>query len=74
MNAIDQSSNRIPCHTDWHRYDSPTVLRRHGRVFWNGPGKRDGRQITQPRYPKPCYTDWLKVMAATVCSRLTTCC
>jgi len=33
MNAIDQSSNRIPCHTDWHRYDSPTVLRRHGRDF-----------------------------------------
>lgn len=33
MNAIDQSSNRIPCHTDWHRYDSPTVLRRHGRSF-----------------------------------------
>lgn len=33
MNAIDQSSNRIPCHTDWHRYDSPTVLRRHGRGF-----------------------------------------
>ena len=33
MNAIDQSFNRIPCHTDWHRYDSPTVLRRHGRGF-----------------------------------------
>ena len=33
MNAIDQSSNRLPCHTDWHRYDSPTVLRRHGRSF-----------------------------------------
>lgn len=33
MNAIDQSSNRIPCHTDWHRYDSPTVIRRHGRGY-----------------------------------------
>ena len=33
MNTLDQSSNRIPCHTDWHRYDSPTVLRRHGRGF-----------------------------------------
>ncbi|PPD46937.1 MAG: hypothetical protein CTY16_08335 [Methylobacter sp.] len=33
MNAIDQSLNRIPCHTDWHRYDSPTVIRRHGRSF-----------------------------------------
>ncbi|MFA5920795.1 MAG: hypothetical protein WC856_05835 [Methylococcaceae bacterium] len=33
MNAINQSPNRIPCHTDWHRYDSPTVLRRHGRGF-----------------------------------------
>lgn len=33
MNAINQSSNRIPCHTDWHRYDSPTVFRRHGRDF-----------------------------------------
>ena len=33
MNAIDQSLNRVPCHTDWQRYDSPTVLRRHGRGF-----------------------------------------
>jgi hypothetical protein len=33
MNAIDQSLNRMPCHTDWRRYDSPTVLRRHGRGF-----------------------------------------
>ena len=33
MNAINQSSNRIPCHTDWHRYDSATVFRRHGRDF-----------------------------------------
>ena len=33
MNAIDQSLNRLPCHTDWRRYDSPTVLRRHGRSF-----------------------------------------
>lgn len=33
MNAINQSSNRIPSHTDWQRYDSPTVLRRHGRSF-----------------------------------------
>ena len=36
---------RIPCHIDWHRYDSPTVLRRHGRGFlersWKAgsPGK-----------------------------------
>jgi hypothetical protein len=29
MNAIDQSFNRIPCHTDWQRYDSPTVC-----IFW----------------------------------------
>lgn len=33
MNAIDQSSNRLPIHTDWQRYDSPTVLRRHGLGF-----------------------------------------
>ncbi|CAD6875325.1 hypothetical protein [Methylomonas fluvii] len=33
MNAIDQSLNRLPCHTDWRRYDSPTVIRRHGRGF-----------------------------------------
>jgi hypothetical protein len=33
MNAIDYACNRLPCHTDWHRYDSPTVLRRHGRGF-----------------------------------------
>jgi len=33
MNAIDQSLKRMPCHTDWRRYDSPTVLRRHGRGF-----------------------------------------
>jgi hypothetical protein len=75
MNAIDQSSNRIPCHTDWHRYDSPTVLRRHGRGFLERSWKaRDRRQITQSRYPKPSCTAWLKAMAATICSRLITCC
>jgi len=39
----DQSLNRIPCYTDWHRYESPTVIRRHGRGFleriWK-PGQR----------------------------------
>ena len=33
MNTNDQAFNRSPCHTDWRRYDSPTVLRRHGRGF-----------------------------------------
>jgi hypothetical protein len=33
MNTLDQSSNRIPYYTDWHRYDSATVLRRHSRGF-----------------------------------------
>ncbi|WP_082877620.1 hypothetical protein [Methylomonas koyamae] len=53
MNAIDQSLNRLPCHTDWQRYDSPTVLRRHGRGFlerlWRpqsiGP---DPQSLSQP--------------------------
>jgi len=53
MNAIDQSLNRLPCHTDWQRYDSPTVLRRHGRGFlerlWQpqsiGP---DPQSLSQP--------------------------
>jgi len=31
--AIDFACNRLPYHTDWQRYDSPTVLRRHGREF-----------------------------------------
>ena len=50
MNAIDQSANRIPCHTDWHRYESPTVLRRHGRGFlertWNS-----GALVSEPQVP-----------------------
>jgi hypothetical protein len=33
MNINDQAFNRSPCHTDWRRYDPPTVLRRHGRGF-----------------------------------------
>ena len=35
MNAesLDRSENRLPWCTDWHRYDTPTVLRRHGREF-----------------------------------------
>jgi hypothetical protein len=42
MNAIDQSFNRIPCHTDWQRYDSPTVIRRHGRSFLERAWKPEG--------------------------------
>ena len=30
---FDKSENRLPWCTDWHRYDTPTVLRRHGREF-----------------------------------------
>ena len=33
MNTIEQAFNRSPCDTDWRRYDTPTVLRRHGRGF-----------------------------------------
>jgi len=40
MNAIDQSLNRLPCHIDWYRYDSPTVIRRHGRSFLERAWKR----------------------------------
>ena len=33
MNAITKSPNQLPHHEDWSRYDSPTVVRRHGREF-----------------------------------------
>ena len=29
----DKSENLLPWCTDWHRYDTPTVLRRHGREY-----------------------------------------
>ena len=53
MNAIDQSLNRLPCHTDWRRYDSPTVIRRHGRGFlerlWRPQGNEPNPQtLSQP--------------------------
>ncbi len=32
MNAIEQRFNSTSL-TDWRRYDSPTVIRRYGRVF-----------------------------------------
>jgi hypothetical protein len=32
MNAIEQRFNSTSL-TDWQRYDSPTVIRRYGRVF-----------------------------------------
>ena len=30
---IDQSHNPLPWSSDWHRYDTPTVLRKHGREY-----------------------------------------
>ena len=72
MNAIDQSLNRLPCHTDWRRYDSPTVLRRHGRSFLERSWK-PGWPATPT--PSPCpqsnFTTWWKAMAATVWQPLT---
>ena len=47
MNAIDQSFNRMPSYTDWQRYDSPTVLRRHGRGFLERSWK-SGQLSTEP--------------------------
>ena len=50
MNALtpDKSENRLPCCTDWHRYDTPTVLRKHGREylerFWRESDSRSGRR------------------------------
>jgi hypothetical protein len=41
MNTIDQAFNRSPCYTDWRRYDTPTVLRRHGRGFLERVWKPD---------------------------------
>jgi len=29
----DKSENRLPWCTDWHRYDTPTVFRKHGREY-----------------------------------------
>jgi hypothetical protein len=28
-----KSPNQVPWSTDWHRYDAPTVIRKHGREF-----------------------------------------
>lgn len=47
----DKSENRLPWCNDWRRYDTPTVLRKHGREylerFW-----RDS-ESTQTRRLKP---------------------
>ena len=49
MNTIDQS----PCYTDWRRYDSPTVLRRHGRGFLERTWKSDQLSHEQHALSKP---------------------
>ena len=30
---ITKSANQIPYHTDWKRYETPAVVRKHGRQF-----------------------------------------
>ena len=30
---ITKSANQVPLHTDWHRYETPAVVRKHGRQF-----------------------------------------
>lgn len=30
---LPKSPNRLPLHTDWSRYDSPAVVRKHGREY-----------------------------------------
>ena len=47
MNTIEQAFNRSPCHTDWWRYDTPTVLRRHGRGFLERSWKPDPLSLEQ---------------------------
>jgi hypothetical protein len=32
-NAMHKSPNLLPSHTDWQRYESPAVLRKHGREY-----------------------------------------
>jgi hypothetical protein len=52
MNSVnpDKSENRLPCFTDWHRYDTPTVLRKHGREylerFWRDSESRPPQRLT----------------------------
>jgi hypothetical protein len=48
MNTIDQAFNRSPCHTDWRRYDTPTILRRQGRGFLERTWKSD--PLSQEHY------------------------
>jgi hypothetical protein len=31
--TITKSANQMPLHTDWHRYETPAVVRKHGRQF-----------------------------------------
>ncbi len=30
---MNKSPNLLPSHTEWQRYESPTVLRKHGREY-----------------------------------------
>jgi len=53
MNTIEQAFNRSPCHTDWRRYDIPTVLRRHGRGFLERYWKPDPLSQEQYALSKP---------------------
>lgn len=46
---FDKSENRLPWSTDWHRYDTPTVLRRQGREylerFWRNSDSQPSRRL-----------------------------
>ena len=47
---FDQSHNQMPWSIDWHRYDTPTVLRKHGREymerFWRSKSSRRVKETT----------------------------
>jgi hypothetical protein len=31
--TITKSANQVPLHTDWQRYETPAVVRKHGRQY-----------------------------------------
>jgi hypothetical protein len=53
MNTNDQAFNRSPCHTDWQRFDIPTVLRRQGRGFLERTWKPEQLNQEQHALSKP---------------------
>jgi hypothetical protein len=46
-----QSRNPLPWSQDWHRYDAPAVIRKHGREFL----ERLWRESQPPALPPPVH-------------------